>query len=124
MLRSTCAVVAEWFGGIIRRFRSDVVVAVRVGERLHEIKERTVAEAQTLGETITLYTGQYCPYCRTVKKELVRLGLDYQTVQADEDGRQEVMRLSGQRAIPILTIDDEVLVDSSNIIRQLRARYA
>jgi len=87
-------------------------------------EERTVAEAQTLNETITLYTGEYCPYCRTVKKELVRLGLDYQTVQADEDLRQEVMRLSGQRAIPILTIGDEVLVDSSNIIRQLRARYA
>jgi hypothetical protein len=34
------------------------------------------------------------------------------------------MRLSGQRAIPILTIGDDVLVDSRNIIRQLRARYA
>ena len=83
-----------------------------------------MAEAQTLSETITLYTGEYCPYCRTVKKELNRLGLDYRTVQADADGRQEVMRLSGQRAIPILTIGDDVLVDSRNIIRQLRARYA
>ena len=83
-----------------------------------------MAEAQTLSETITLYTGGYCPYCRTVKKELDRLGLDYRAVQADADGRQEVMRLSGQRSIPILTIDDDVLVDSRNIICQLRARYA
>ena len=73
---------------------------------------------------IRLYTGSYCPYCRRVKKELDRLELGYESVNADEDGRQEVIRLSGQRAIPILTIDDEVLVDSSHIIRELRKRYS
>ena len=73
---------------------------------------------------ITLYTGSYCPYCRRVKKELDRLEVGYDSVNADDDGRQEVIRLSGQRAIPILTIDDEVLVDSANIIRELRKRYA
>ena len=73
---------------------------------------------------IKLYTGSYCPYCRRVKKELDRLELGYESVNADEDGRQEVIRLTGQRAIPILTIEDEVLVDSSNIIRELRKRYS
>ena len=53
-----------------------------------------------------------------------RLGLDYEPVNADEDGRQEVIRLSGQRAIPILTIGEDVIVDSSTIIRELRRRYA
>jgi glutaredoxin 3 len=73
---------------------------------------------------IRLYTGDYCPFCRRVKSELERLGLDYEAVDADADGRDEVIRLSGQRGIPILTIDDEVLVDSSRIIRELRSRYA
>ncbi len=75
-------------------------------------------------EKIKLYTGDYCPFCRRVKGELDRLGLGYETVNADADSRGEVMDLSGQRAIPILTIDDEVLVDSTNIIRELRKRYA
>ena len=75
-------------------------------------------------EEITLYTGEYCPYCRRVKKELERLDLGYQTVNADVDGRKTVVQLSGQRAIPILTIGDEVLVDSTYIIRELRKRYA
>lgn len=75
-------------------------------------------------EKIRLYTGEYCPFCRRVKSELDRLDLDYETVNADADGRGEVMELSGQRAIPILTIDDEVLVDSTHIIRELRQRYA
>ncbi len=48
---------------------------------------------------IRLYTGSYCPYCRRVKQELDRLGLDYEPVNADEDGRQEVIRLSGQRRL-------------------------
>ena len=79
----------------------------------------------TLQKTdIRLYTGDYCPFCRRVKNELERLGLDYDVVDADADMRQEVIRLSGQRAIPILTIGDEVLVDSSHIIRELRNRYA
>jgi glutaredoxin 3 len=79
----------------------------------------------TLEKTaIRLYTGAYCPFCRRVKKELDRLELDYEAVNADVDGRDEVVRLSGQRAIPILTIGDEVLVDSSYIIRELRNRYA
>jgi glutaredoxin 3 len=73
---------------------------------------------------IKLYTGNYCPYCRRVSNELERLGLDYEVVNADAAWREEVIRLSGQRAIPILTIGDEVLVDSSHIIRELRRRYA
>ncbi len=73
---------------------------------------------------IRLYTGDYCPFCRRVKQELERLGIEYDAVDADADGREEVIRLSGQRAIPILTIGDEVLVDSSHIIRELRRRYA
>jgi glutaredoxin 3 len=73
---------------------------------------------------IKLYTGYYCPFCRVVRKELERLELDYEVVDADADGREEVIRLSGQRAIPILTIGDEVLVDSSHIIRELRRRCA
>ena len=79
----------------------------------------------TLQKTdIRLYTGDYCPFCRRVENELERLELDYEAVDADADMRQEVIRLSGQRAIPILTIGDEVLVDSSRIIRELRNRYA
>jgi glutaredoxin 3 len=81
-------------------------------------------EATREKTAIRLYTGDYCPFCRRVKNELERLGLDYEAVDADADGREEVIRLSGQHAIPILTIDDEVLVDSPRIIRELRRRYA
>ena len=80
-------------------------------------------EAAKSTSSIKLYTGEYCPYCRRVKKELDRLELDYESVNADSDGRQEVIELSGQRAIPIMTIEDEVLVDSTHIIRELRRRY-
>jgi glutathione S-transferase len=86
---------------------------------------RRFAMDATLQKTgIRLYTGAYCPYCRRVSSELERLGLDYEAVDADADMREEVIRLSGQRAIPILTIGEEVLVDSSHIIRELRNRYA
>jgi glutaredoxin 3 len=82
-----------------------------------------VAQPQTQNASIKLYTGNYCPYCVRVKRELDRLGLGYESVDADADGRQEVMRLSGQHKIPILTIGSEVLIDSSHIIRELRRRF-
>jgi glutaredoxin 3 len=85
---------------------------------------RTVLGATRERTTIKFYTGNYCPYCVRVRRELDRLELDYQVVQADADGREEVIRLSGQRKIPILTIGDDVLTDSSHIIRELRKRYA
>jgi glutaredoxin len=87
-------------------------------------REATMAQSQAQSAPIKLYTGDYCPYCRRVKKELDRLNLPYQEVYADADGREEVTRLSGQRAIPILTIGDEVLVDSNHIIREVRKRFA
>ncbi len=83
-----------------------------------------MSEAAEREAGIRLYTGSYCPYCKRVEKELQRLGLAYEAVDADADGREEVIRLSGQRAIPVLTIGEEVLVDSTNIIRELRRRYA
>ena len=87
--------------------------------------ERIVLEAtRNATQDIKLYTGEYCPYCRRVKKELERLDVPYDSVNADEDGRETVIKLSGQRAIPILTIGDEVLVDSGHIIRELRKRYS
>lgn len=87
-------------------------------------REKNMAQPQAQDVLIRLYTGDYCPYCRRVKKELDRLDLPYEEVYADADGREEVTRLSGQRAIPILTIGDEVLVDSNHIIRELRKRFA
>lgn len=83
-----------------------------------------MAQPQTQEDRIRLYSGDFCPYCRRVKKELDRLELPYEEVYADADGREEVVRLSGQRAIPILTIGDDVLVDSSHIIRELRKRFS
>jgi glutaredoxin 2 len=94
-----------------------------MGVGVPHIGRKTLAQPQTQEARIKLYTGDYCPYCRRVKKELGRLNLPYEEVYADADGREEVIRLSGQRAIPILTIDDEVLVDSSYIIRELRSRF-
>ena len=82
-----------------------------------------MAHPRTQNALIKLYTGDYCPYCIRVKKELERLNVGYESVDADADRRKEVIRLSGQHKIPILTLDDEVLVDSSHIIRELRKRF-
>ena len=82
-----------------------------------------MSQPRTQDATIKLYTGNYCPYCWKVKRELERLNLAHEVVDADADGREEVMQLSGQHLIPILTIGDEVLVDSFQIVHELRKRF-
>jgi glutaredoxin len=104
--------------GIIK---SDPAVLTSFG--VPYVRRKTLVQPQAQEARIKLYTGNYCPYCRRVKKELDRLNLPYEEVYADANGREEVIKLSGQRAIPILTIDDEVLVDSSYIVRELRSRF-
>jgi glutaredoxin 3 len=87
------------------------------------VRRKTVVQLQTPEASIKFYTGDYCPYCIRVKRELERLDLGYEAVDANANGRKEVMQLSGQRLIPILTIGNEVLVDSPYIIRELRRRF-
>jgi glutaredoxin len=70
---------------------------------------------------ITLYALDGCPYCETVHDALRDHGIDYETkwVEGLHSERDEVKRVSGQRAVPVL-IDEErgVTMNESENIRQ------
>ena len=74
----------------------------------------------------TLYTTPYCGYCDRVRSELERLKLEYEEVSVGWSlpDREEVLRLSGQRRVPILVENGEVIHDSSRILQHLRRKYA
>jgi glutaredoxin len=70
---------------------------------------------------ITLYALDGCPYCETVHDALRDHDIDYETkwVEGLHSERDEVKRVSGQRAVPVL-IDEErgVTMNESENIRQ------
>ena len=75
-----------------------------------------------------LYQLEGCPYCEKVADRLDELGVDYETtwVEALHSERDEVKRVSGQRAVPVL-VDDEygvTMAESDRILEFVDRSYA
>lgn len=70
--------------------------------------------------SITLYALDGCPWCEKVHDALSEEGVEYETVWTDglHSERDEVKRVSGQRAVPVL-VDEErgvTMNESANIL--------
>ena len=78
--------------------------------------------------TRTLYQLDGCPWCEKVADRMDELDLDYETVwvEALHSGRDEVKRVSGQRAVPVLVDDAHgvTMNESANIVDFLDTTYA
>jgi glutaredoxin 3 len=61
---------------------------------------------------VTVYTTPTCPYCRHVKNYLSQRGVPYveRDVAADPAAAADLQRLTRQRAVPVTTIDGQVIV--------------
>jgi len=78
--------------------------------------------------TLTLYQLDGCPYCENVAERMDDLDLAYETewVGAMHSERDEVKRVSGQRAVPVL-VDDErgvTMAESERILEYLDNSFA
>jgi len=63
-------------------------------------------------QQITVYSTKNCPYCRMAKAFLDRNGVKFATIDVGEDvdAAKRMVALSGQRGVPVITVDDEVIV--------------
>jgi alkyl hydroperoxide reductase subunit F len=63
-------------------------------------------------KNVTVYSTKTCPYCRMAKAFLEKLGIIYTSVDVGEDAAaaEKMIELSGQRGVPVITVDDEVIV--------------
>ena len=73
--------------------------------------------------SITLYALDGCPWCEKVHDALAEEELEYETVWTEglHSGRDEVKRVSGQRAVPVL-VDEErgvTMNESANILEYI-----
>lgn len=61
---------------------------------------------------IKIYSVEWCGPCNKVKKYLDSKGIKYEvvTVADSKEDREEVFKVSGQRSVPVLTINDNVIV--------------
>ena len=71
-------------------------------------------------------TDWLCP-CGRVARALRRDGIEVDTVRVPQrrsrrGGRDEIEVLSGQRRVPLLVLDGDVICDSRRIVEHLRYR--
>ncbi|MEG1003806.1 MAG: glutaredoxin domain-containing protein [Clostridium sp.] len=61
---------------------------------------------------IKIYSTSWCPACVKAKKYLNMKGIEFEEVNvADKhEDRNEVQRVSGQRTVPVLDIDGNIIV--------------
>lgn len=61
---------------------------------------------------VKVYTTENCPYCRMVQAFLKKNGVEYELVDVgkDREAAGEMIRISGQRGVPVTVSGDEVIV--------------
>ncbi|WP_277541325.1 glutaredoxin family protein [Haloarcula laminariae] len=76
----------------------------------------------------TLYQLDGCPYCEKVADRLDELGVDYDSIWVEplHSERDEVKRVSGQRAVPVLVDEDRgvTMAESDRILEFAERSYA
>ncbi len=74
---------------------------------------------------ITLYQSEWCFFCHRVRQTLTELGITYIIVNVPvaKEERVELLAISGQDSVPVLTDGDKVYGDSEDIIEYLLATY-
>lgn len=73
------------------------------------ITPRTIFEMM---RKVTVYSTKNCPYCRMAKAFLDKHGVPYESIDVGEDtsAAKKMIELSGQRGVPVIIVDDEVIV--------------
>ncbi len=62
--------------------------------------------------TVKIYTTPTCPFCKMTKKFLTEKNVDYEEVDvtASKENAKEMIEKSGQRSVPIIDYDGEIIV--------------
>jgi len=84
--------------------------------------------AQLWAMSITLYALDGCPWCVKVHDALEEHGIEYDTIwmEALHSDRDEVARVSNQRAVPVLVDEDHgvTMGESANILAYIEHTLA
>ena len=77
-------------------------------------------------QNITVYSATWCAFCHAAKDYFDKQGVAYTEVDVEKDPARgaEAVEKSGQRGIPVIDIDGEIIVgfDRSKIDAALAAR--
>ena len=67
---------------------------------------------------VVVYSTPTCPYCKRAKDYLSRRGVSYIDINVaqDREKAKEMIQKSGQMGVPVITIDDEIVVGFNQVL--------
>lgn len=90
-----------------------------------ESKKRNTSSDELVRKEITIYTTPTCPWCIRAKEFLSQRGIRYKEVDVTKEKKnlEEMFRISGQTGVPVIVINDEVVVgfDQERLEEKLQA---
>ncbi len=68
--------------------------------------------AEKATRQIVIYSTPTCPICKRAKEYLAKKGIPYQEIDVagDRKAAQEMIQKSGQMGVPVIIVDDELMV--------------
>lgn len=65
-----------------------------------------------MDKKVKVYSTKTCPYCHRTKEYLTQKGIPYEDidVSASKEAAEEMVNLSGQMGVPVIAVDDNVIV--------------
>lgn len=74
-------------------------------------------------KNVTIYSTPTCTYCQKAKAFFTENGVEYKEfdVAGDVDKRKEMIEKSGQMGVPVILVEDEVIIgfDESRLRKSL-----
>lgn len=65
-----------------------------------------------MSKTVTIYSTPVCHFCQAAKEFFADNNIEYteHDVASDQDKRQEMIDMTGQMGVPVIRIEDDVVV--------------
>lgn len=85
-----------------------------------------LAAAANKNMNVKVFSTPVCPYCHTLKEFLKANGIAFEDidVSSNEAMRDDMIKKSGQMGVPVVYVDDEVIVgfDREKIVKLLNIK--
>jgi glutaredoxin-like YruB-family protein len=67
---------------------------------------------------VVIYSTPTCPYCKRAKDYLSQKGISYTDINVaqDKEKAKEMIDKSGQMGVPVIIIDDEIMVGFNQVL--------